>query len=401
MISVAISKRVITPTEPAPFCGYSRKEFSKGALDDIESNVILIRLKERDLVFITLDFLFVSSEFTTEIKERVNKEFNIPQENIIVSAIHTHSGPAVFKLPTTNELIGENYIRHITYEILDSIKESLAKVEPAKAVIKRGKIHGFYGNRNVKDGIYDDEGIVINFIDRNDNIITSFVNIACHPTILKADTLYFSSDLLGRIRRTLEKKWESPVMITNGACGDTSSRFFTKNAVYEEVINYGDSIANIIDQFDDVYQLELEDFTVECIYLPVEYSKNDSFIEYFFKKVNDDPDDNVIGVIPNKFAKGIIENKFKYGDYKYSLKSYIYTFKDLKIITIPGELVASLGLQIKEVSNNKNTIIIGYANDYVSYIIDEEQYGQYFEVLHTRMGKGKAEEFIDKILSKI
>lgn len=401
MISIATVKRIITPLEPAPFCGYSRKELSKGALDDIESNVLLIKLKEKELVIITLDFLFINDDFTEKIKEKIYQEFNIPLENVIVSTIHTHSGPSVFKLPSSNRVIGDSYIEFVLKEIIDSLRISKTKLEPVKVVMKKDKLNGFYGNRNEIDGIYDDEVIVINFINQLGKSVANLVNISCHPTILKADNLYFSSDLLGRIRLKLSELWESPVIITNGACGDTSCRFFTKNSKYDEVVNRGDAIAEIINNFTNGIDLKFDECSIESITMPIEYTKEDIFVKEFFNKIHSNSTKNAIKGIPNEISKSIIENKFKDGNYNYMLKSWIYTFKDFRIVTIPGELVSTLGIKIKEMSNIKNTIIICYANGYVSYLIDENNYGKYFEVLHTRMGKEKAEEFINKILLKI
>lgn len=398
MISVALSKKIITPLKPCPFCGYSRKELSKGHIDDIESNTLLLQINNEDFIIITLDFLFVSLEFVKELKTRIQNKFGVVEKNIIISATHTHSGPAAFELPTTPNIIGEDYVDFLFNMIIMSIKEAKENISPTKIILKKGAISNIYGNRNVKGGIYDNEGFIIKFINNENKIIASLVNISCHPTILKSDTLYLSSDLLGMVRRNLEEEWESPVIITNGACGDTSSRFFTEDSNYEQVVKFGKQIAEDILNFRYEELINLNEFSAKTVEMPIIYTKSDKFVVEAIEKIENSLNLSNEEKNYNDFVLNILNTKFKKGDYKYTLVSNIYTFNNLRIITIPGELVSVLGLKLKKLSEIKNTIIICYANDYVSYIIDKEQYGKYFETLYTRMAIEQADEFIDKII---
>ena len=82
------------------------------------------------------------------------------------------------------------------------------------------------------------------------------------------------------------------------------------------------------------------------------------------------------------------------------LITYTLDFATFKIVTIPGELFAKLGLEIKN-STDDNIILFGLTNTSVGYLVEESQYGKNYESLTTNIRKGEPEMFIHTIIEQL
>lgn len=397
MLNFAISEQDITPTVPMDISGYTidfnkplRRGKSEGALDQLLCITMLLEINGQKLLLITLDFTIVIKSFTEEIRQDISDRFSIPKANIIVSCTHTHSGPHVL-LPhgISNEnqemSIEAEYLNGIKEKIFISVEEVTKNLEPVDAHYSLSHISGYYGNRNVKDGSYDDSFHVIRFKNSEGKLLGSFANISCHPTILKGNTLKFSADLLGNIRRNLSKEWNAPVLLTNGAAGDVSSRYFTKDNTYKTVVEFGEGISKQVLTNYKESPLSLEDFSVKKVCLEREYSpKNDKELAGVSLLDNPKTPDILINEVKRK-----IENNSIF----FNLESYIYLLGPISMIAFPGECVTGLAEKIKANSKAEVTMFVCYANDFWYYFVPEEEYGKYFESIVSLFPKGLADEF--------
>ena len=93
--------------------------------------------------------------------------------------------------------------------------------------------------------------------------------------------------------------------------------------------------------------------------------------------------------------------KMSMGKIECDLMSHVYVFNKLLIVTIPGELVSKVGLALKQKYHDYHVIIITYCNNYVSYLVDKEDYGKYFESYVAITKKGTVETLINGITTKI
>ena len=185
MLKFAISEQDITPTVPMDLSGYTvdpnnplRRGKSDGALDHLLCGTMLLEVNDHKVLFVSLDFTIVIKSFTEEIRKEISEKYLIPIENIIVSCTHTHSGPHVL-LPhyiseVDQEMIIEmEYLNRVKEKIFVSVEEVMSNLEPVEAFYSLSHITGYYGNRNVKGGPYDDSFHVIRFKNPECNICGS------------------------------------------------------------------------------------------------------------------------------------------------------------------------------------------------------------------------------------
>ena len=104
-MKVAFGKINITPPEIAKgeaakinMAGYSRKHYARGVLDPVMSHGVLIEdiilgNVKKQLLFITIDTLKIPMKVVDYIKERLQDEYRIAPNQVLVHATHTHQAP--------------------------------------------------------------------------------------------------------------------------------------------------------------------------------------------------------------------------------------------------------------------------------------------------------------------
>ena len=95
-LRVGVSKKEITPPVGTALSGYIRRfGNSKGIHDPLWANIIWITNGENQVLFISLDVMNISQEFSSRAKAALTEETGIAKENILMAAIHTHSAPGI------------------------------------------------------------------------------------------------------------------------------------------------------------------------------------------------------------------------------------------------------------------------------------------------------------------
>jgi len=402
MLQIASCQYMITPEYPTYMEGYfGRVERSQGKYDDLQGKTLLISMNGSFLLFVVLDVIAVSKRYVITLKKILYEKFKMNPCRIIISAVHTHSGPAMFPIVVEGIEYDREYEKLLTDRIAKSVEYCLKELEEVSVYLAKGIIDGYYGNRNVYNGIADKDVSVLEFRKSDGTIKDCIVNLACHPTILGSDNLYYSADVIGTIRSGLEKEWKVCPLIINGDCGDISTRFYRQGQGYKEVIRVGYGIAKEILKINTRELLSVDHLSVKHVNIPVKYiPQMDSFLSNAIEKMEyalENAEDGKQYCSTNQLLNILYKRKNK-KNITYTLNSYIYTLGDIRIVTIPGELTAELGSRIKERSNKKCTIISCYTNDYVSYLVPRNDYGKYFETFMSESPFGKADEFIDKII---
>ena len=69
-------------------------------------------------------------------------------------------------------------------------------------------------------------------------------------------------------------------------------------------------------------------------------------------------------------------------------RQVIFHLGDLEMITIPGELFSTFGMEIKKNFNAPMRIVWGYANYSAGYIVEKDEFGKGYESMQTPFLQG-------------
>ncbi|MCX7917662.1 MAG: hypothetical protein N2589_06000, partial [bacterium] len=130
-LKIGIFREKIDVKEGMNLCGYPNTEtrFCKGSKGDIEANGIILKKDKQTGCIISLDVIGTSLSFTNKIREKIEKEFDIPFDNIMISATHTHSSGI-----TTGRIwkVDEEFLREIETKIIKGIEKGYNNFEEVK-----------------------------------------------------------------------------------------------------------------------------------------------------------------------------------------------------------------------------------------------------------------------------
>jgi neutral ceramidase len=142
----------------------------------------------------------------------------------MLTATHTHCGPAHLAVAWHEELIGG-----IADALTATIAEAMESVQPARLLRVEVDIPGIAANRRHPDGPDDSTArvlIALPAIGGNlHGAMATIVNFACHPTILGPVTRLYSADFPGVARRGIEALCGGVALYLQGCASDVGPTF--------------------------------------------------------------------------------------------------------------------------------------------------------------------------------
>ena len=145
----------VTPQKFLWMAGYAaRKKPAEGKVQDLFAKALALQDEQGNkLVFVTLDLIGVPQAVRHAVAERAEKEFKLPQANLVMNASHTHSGPSMRTTPLTDADKDNpkakdawDYTQKLQKDIGDIIGKALADMQPARLTWNKARC-GFAMNR--------------------------------------------------------------------------------------------------------------------------------------------------------------------------------------------------------------------------------------------------------------
>src|SRR5512143_1104215 len=77
-------------------CGYFNERLSTGVLNPLHAKALVLRQGGTRAALVFCDMIGLSDATAARVREQVERELAIPQENILLAATHSHTGPLYF-----------------------------------------------------------------------------------------------------------------------------------------------------------------------------------------------------------------------------------------------------------------------------------------------------------------
>lgn len=371
------------------------------------------------LIFSSADLLFVGNESVDRIKKAVSQTTGIRENNLFISATHTHSGPLTTGLFGRTEE-GE-YVKEIEKSIAESMILAVNNLEEAELftgrsmannlsfcaryIMKGGRVetHPFKYDEDMlyPEDIVDEELIVLFSKNKDGKIKSILVNYANHPQVMKRENDGISADFPAAMAKYIKIHLgdDVNVLFINGACGDICPVDARNTNIAEIGESYCDllgrrlslkvfaAIENAVPVIGDIYlksanvELTLRDISKEKLNTAKE------FLRLNTNKVFTEPQVSNYGTeLPDKQAVSLEEylklDCWKAQEYTDILNLYekikqspdekvnisALSIGELSIVTVPFEMFTRIGLTIKEKSPFKRTAVFELTNGNAGYL---------------------------------
>ncbi|MFP6583792.1 MAG: neutral/alkaline non-lysosomal ceramidase N-terminal domain-containing protein, partial [Candidatus Hydrogenedentota bacterium] len=370
---------------------FDRTDVFSGVSTPIYARALVVSNSETQVGIVVLDLCYVSRELTEQARVEIEKQTGMPGENIIVSATHTHSAPSGFM---GARFLGREEQPELSAFLLKQTIEAIVtahgNLEPATVGFAYGDLPGMTRNRQQNNDLVDPKVGVLKLQKKDSReYIAVLANYTGHPVILGGNNLLLSSEFPGQACTTVEENLGGVTIFTQGACGDITVH--RSGPPFEEVKRVGrvigGEIVKVAEQIrateDNTLFSEYRPVKVESREVPtIEEAQADIEIRkksYADAQENETPDYILKNLKREINAAGTtlvvaksVEKNPSLLDYSTSTSTQVMQIGPMVAVAIPGEMFVEYQLELKQRIQqdvDKPAIIIGYANDYIGYII--------------------------------
>ncbi|MEA5072271.1 MAG: neutral/alkaline non-lysosomal ceramidase N-terminal domain-containing protein [Petrimonas sp.] len=377
---IGTARTVITPNEPTWMAGYSsRTSPSEGKLHDLWAKALLLEdARGNRSLLITMDILGVSKDFSDELRNLINRKYNLNNSQIILSSSHTHSGPVISRAlqyiyPMTEQdwKVVDKYTEQLKEKLVELVDQAIKNLQPAHIYTQNGITRFQVNRRNNRENSItpttelkgpNDYAVPVIKIESPDKQLLAVVfGYACHPTTLSINM--FSGDYAGFAQLELEKRYPGvTAMFFQGAGADQNP---LPRRTVPLAIQYGKQLAATVER------VLSEEMPQQESNLITRYSEIDLLI--------DDPlPTEELQVIAKgsdyqaRWANGIISELKTKG---HLIKSYpfpvgYWQIGQQKLFILGGESVIAYSVKLKQ-TYGEQIFVMSYANDVMGYIPSE------------------------------
>jgi hypothetical protein len=235
----------VTPLGSVFLFGYPHvPRMSTGTHDALECAALYLRGSNGGhALFLANDVIFVSKAHAAEIRRSIHARTGVPEEAIVVTATHTHSGPTMVDyvsnaadpvVPKTDP----RYLALFTERVVAAAERAVRAAEPAETGFAMARADGLGTNRHDPAGPADlDVPVLVVRSLAASRPIACMVVCAMHPTVLHEDSTLVSADFPFFVRRQLRREAlppSCPVLFHQGASGNQSPRHVTRGNTFAE-----------------------------------------------------------------------------------------------------------------------------------------------------------------------
>lgn len=240
-VPVGVATVDVTPSYPIRMTGYgSRKTESEGVESRLFAKALAIGGDaDGPCVLVAVDNCAVPGWIVEEVATRLKTAVKLPRERFVVSATHTHTGPALSKsiptifggpLPADQQGRVDRYTRELTDAIEKAALQALGARSPGRLSWAEGTL-AFAANRRVlKDGVWAGFGInpngtadrrmpAIRVTDLDGKLRAVLIGYACHCTTLGGDFNKICGDWAGYACEAIEREHPGTTALVVLGCG--------------------------------------------------------------------------------------------------------------------------------------------------------------------------------------
>jgi len=209
----------ITPLAPVNTIGFGRPdELSRGVLHNLSAQISVWQFDEYTCCLVTIDHIGFLRKHADNLRTELAHILSTDSESVMLCFAHTHSAP--------NESLEAEYFRFVCSQIKEGVKTALGNLEPVKAAW--GNAFAEIGiNRRSECNETDNRVGVLKVVEEvTGKLKLLLLRVTAHANVLKADNYLISPDYFGTTRDLLAKKFNCPVMLTQGASGNVAPKYF-------------------------------------------------------------------------------------------------------------------------------------------------------------------------------
>ena len=230
-----VGREIITPELGTNLFGYAGNIIGIEIRDALTVTAAAFEYNGIKSMIISATLCLINTELSDEIRGKISGVTGVPEQNIMLSATHTHSGPSVQNYEGWG-IINRDYCDKIfipgcikaakdAVYSMKSVKMGAGSAESRVGINRREFTReGYIGLGQNPWGTYDPNMTVLSFKGTGDGIpVLNIIHYGAHCTAMGCNNL-ISRDWSGIMTDRLEAESGAVTMFINGTQGDTGPR---------------------------------------------------------------------------------------------------------------------------------------------------------------------------------
>jgi hypothetical protein len=364
----------ITPSQPIWLGGYAaRTHVSEGVRQHIFVKALALKDDTGVVsVLVTSDLLGFPGDVSAPIFNRVQQQFGLPRERVILNSSHTHSAPVVGHMLSPAYPYGEADIKVVNAftskledQVVEAIGNAVKNLAPAELSFEQGFAGVAVNRRRVGHREYPgpvEQDVPVLVVRAPDQTVRAIVfGYACHNTVL--DDYQINGDWAGYAQAALEQKYPGASAMFVEDCGADANPMPRRTVELAE--RYGEIIATAVDQVVHGKTQRVDGplkAAFENVDLPFQKAPSREELETRTRSKN---------ALEQRHARlmlKILDRDGKLPDH-HAYPIQVWKFgNDMTFIALGGEVVVDYSLLFKQKYGFDKLWVAGYSNDVFAYI---------------------------------
>jgi len=364
----------ITPSQSIWMGGYAARTHPS---EGVRQHIFVKALALKDdtgavTVLVTSDLLGFPGEVSAPIFSRLQQQFGLARERLVLNSSHSHSAPVVGHMLSPAYPYGEADMKIVSAfttkledQVVEAIGEAIHNLAPAELSFEQGLAGVAANRRRAGHREYPgpvEQDVPVLAIRAPDNTLRAIVfGYACHNTVL--DDYQINGDWAGYAQAALEKQYPGASAMFVQDCGADANPLPRRSVELAE--HYGETITAAVDQVLNAKMRPIQGpLTAAFVSVDLPFQKPPSREELESRT-------NAKNGLLQRHARlmlQILDRDGKLPDH-HSYPIQVWQFgKDMTFIALGGEVVVDYSLRFKRKYGFDTLWVAGYSNDVFAYI---------------------------------
>lgn len=435
MVSVGVAIADITPPIPFRLSGYFNERLSTGVHDPLLVKALVLEQGNTKVALAVCDLISLDGKVPEAIRKQVHERLGIPEEAVIITGTHTHTGPlyhgvlADFLHQRAIQKSGDgtdtaqtvDYAEKLVSTVVECIVQASQQVQPSLIAVGTTEENRLAFNRRFhmknSDTVVFNPGVKNPQIDRpagpidpevmmllftqagQDKPFASFTNFTLHLDTT-GGTLY-SADYPFYLSNVLQKQYGDTFVSVfgTGTCGDINHIDVTADQ-QRSAPEIGTMLGETVrDAHATLTRLPRPMLGWAYYRVPVK-------LQTFTEKELTASEAMLPDVVTEGGTKTFLERvrattvldlaqNFSEGEATLLVQTVMLD-SDTAIVAIPGEVFSEIGLAIKKTSPFKYTAVVELSGRNISYVPTAKAFREgSYETVNSRIAPGEGEKLIE------
>ncbi|MBT4814063.1 MAG: hypothetical protein HON70_00110 [Lentisphaerae bacterium] len=389
---VGAGRGTITPSVGAMLMGYAPARAAEAVHDDLAVTAIALVQDGTKALLISADVCVIKDPQSTQLRKRISEATDVPFDHIILSATHTHSGPAMRGTPGGANLDEEYLTTIFEPQVVNAATQAISALQPARMGVATALSDVGVNRRQIAPsgsirlgqnpwGCHDPTMTVISFRGADDIPIVNLIHYGAHCTAAGKNP-EITRDWAGPMVDRLEEESGALTVFFNGAEGDCGPRLSNGQTIGKTDIRFAlelgakaaiDAVAThrTIKEFRDVDLRVLS----EPIRLPYEPLPDPKVLEQQIDDMGAPEKLTGLRVMSHKALCARLEKSRSPGPHEthLELRQTVVSVGPVAFVPFPFEVFSEITLRLREYSPFQHTLSLSNANGCYFYFPSQDQ----------------------------